>query len=145
MQLFMTLLPYIFLVVSLAVCLSLFYGISQRMQKLRVRLEKCEARIQTESAQLATGIQSIKARVEDIEDGRPPADTTVSMTSSGSGFNSTVRSKVLKMHRLGQSPDKIAEALRVPKGEVDLLVKVHRIVMRPYEEGVSPVAERAAV
>ncbi len=38
------------------------------------------------------------------------------------------------MHRLGQSPDRIAGALRVPKGEVDLLVKVHKIVMRPYEE-----------
>ena len=28
------------------------------------------------------------------------------------------------------------EALRVPKGEVDLLVKVHKIVMRPYEDVV---------
>ena len=38
------------------------------------------------------------------------------------------------MHRLGQSPDRIAGSLRLPKGEVDLLVKVHRIVMRPYED-----------
>jgi hypothetical protein len=41
------------------------------------------------------------------------------------------------MHRLGQPADRIADNLRVPKGEVDLLVKVHQIVMRPYEQ--SPV------
>ena len=47
------------------------------------------------------------------------------------------------MHRLGQSPDRIVGALRVPKGEVDLLVKVHKIVMRPYEEVVlAPLGER---
>ncbi len=58
-------------------------------------------------------------------------------------MNNTLRSKVLKMHRLGQSPDRIAGALRVPKGEVDLLVKVHKIVMRPYEEVVlAPMGEK---
>ena len=43
---------------------------------------------------------------------------------------------MLKLHRLGQPLDRIAGSLRVPKGEVDLLVKVHKIVMRPYEEVV---------
>jgi len=52
-------------------------------------------------------------------------------------LSGNVRSKVLKMHRLGQPADRIADNLRVPKGEVDLLVKVHQIVMRPYEQ--SPV------
>jgi hypothetical protein len=48
--------------------------------------------------------------------------------------NSALRSRVLKMHRLGQSPERIAGSLRLPLGEVDLLVKVHRIVMRPYQD-----------
>jgi hypothetical protein len=37
------------------------------------------------------------------------------------------------MHRLGQPVERIAERLRVPRGEVDLLVKVHAIVMRTYQ------------
>ena len=61
-----------------------------------------------------------------------------------SGLNTTLRSKVLKMHRMGQSMDHIADSLRVPKGEVDLLVKVHRIVMRPYEDGQNLVRQNVA-
>ena len=61
------------------------------------------------------------------------APSGMTAAATGNSVNNTLRSKVLKMHRLGQSPDRIAGALRVPKGEVDLLVKVHKIVMRPYE------------
>jgi hypothetical protein len=33
------------------------------------------------------------------------------------------------MHRKGDPPDRIAAALEVPLQEVDLLLKVHRIVL----------------
>ena len=33
------------------------------------------------------------------------------------------------MHRKGDPPDQIAKALEVPLQEVDLLIKVHRIVI----------------
>ena len=61
----------------------------------------------------------------------------------GSGLSTTLRSKALKMHRMGQPMDRIAENLRVPKGEVELLVKVHQIVMRPYEDGRNLVRQDA--
>src|SRR5689334_12904351 len=108
MQLFLTLLPYILIAVSLIGVVVLFYGLSKRFGKLRSRLEKCEARIDAESSQLANGINAIRGRVDDLEDGRPAADTTVSI-ATGNGVNSTLRSKVLKMHRLGQSSDKISD------------------------------------
>ena len=43
------------------------------------------------------------------------------------------RRKVLKMHRLGSSVEQIAKALRLSKGEVMLLLKVHTIILRPVE------------
>lgn len=144
MQLTWTLLPYALLTVTVSVLLALIHALSKRLLKLRQRLEKCEARVQTESAQLATGMNALKDRVGDLEEGRPPADTSASMTAApAAGLNSTVRSKVLKMHRLGQAPEKIADNLRVPKGEVDLLIKVHQIVMRPYEEGIGSRGRQA--
>jgi hypothetical protein len=33
------------------------------------------------------------------------------------------------MHRRGEAPQKIAAALEIPRQEVELLLKVHRIVM----------------
>ena len=74
-------------------------------------------------------------------DTEPLADGGATLAS---GLNTTLRSKVLKMHRMGQSMDHIADSLRVPRGEVDLLVKVHRIVMRPYEDGQNLVRQKVA-
>ncbi|HTS26733.1 MAG TPA: hypothetical protein VMH81_12735 [Bryobacteraceae bacterium] len=46
------------------------------------------------------------------------------------GFNLTTRSQALRMHRLGDPPERIAAALNLPRQEVDLLLKVHRLVIR---------------
>ncbi len=46
-----------------------------------------------------------------------------------SGFNLSKRSQALRMHRRGEAPEQIATALDVPLQEVDLLLKVHRIVI----------------
>lgn len=45
------------------------------------------------------------------------------------GINLSKRSQALRMHRRGDSPEQIAAALEVPLQELELLVKVHRIVM----------------
>jgi hypothetical protein len=39
------------------------------------------------------------------------------------------RSQALRMHRQGERADQIAENLSLPRQEVDLLLKVHRIVI----------------
>jgi hypothetical protein len=44
------------------------------------------------------------------------------------GLNLSRRSQVLRMHRKGDPPDRIAASLEVPMQEVELLIKVHRIV-----------------
>jgi len=45
------------------------------------------------------------------------------------GLNLCKRSQALRMHRKGDPPAQIAAALEVPLQEVDLLIKVHRIVI----------------
>jgi len=45
------------------------------------------------------------------------------------GLNLSKRSQALRMHRRGDAPVEIASALGIPLQEVDLLVKVHRIVI----------------
>lgn len=56
----------------------------------------------------------------------PPAITTVSI---GQSMNLSRRNQVLRMHLRGDSPSRIAGALKISKSEVDLLLKVHRSVM----------------
>jgi hypothetical protein len=45
------------------------------------------------------------------------------------GLNLSKRSHALRMHRRGEGAEQIASALELPRQEVDLLLKVHRIVL----------------
>jgi hypothetical protein len=137
-MLFVTLLPYMLSAGCLILVPVLFYGISQRLRKLRDHVARSNERIQTETVKSTSEMTALIRRLDQLEMSIP---ASVAPSGNGSSVNSTVRSKALKMHRLGQSPDRIAATLRVPKGEVDLLVKVHKIVMRPYENVPEPQGE----
>jgi hypothetical protein len=148
MKMFLTLLPYLTVVANLAVVLGVLLGLNQRIRELRSRAGKQDNTRAAETARLSAEVDELKTRILELEqaDRSPLAGTApIAAALTGNGVNNTLRSKVLKMHRLGQSADRIAGNLRVPRGEVDLLVKVHKIVMRPYEEVVlSPLAGQEA-
>ena len=59
---------------------------------------------------------------------RKAADQTM-QSSPRPGINLSRRSQALRMHRKGEAPEQIATALQIPQQEVELLVKVHRIVL----------------
>jgi transposase-like protein len=145
----LTLLPYLTVVVNLALVLGILLGLNQRVRELRARAGKQEKALETETARLSAEIAELKGQLQELEQSdhslAPAAAASGAPATTGSSVSTTLRSRVLKMHRLGQSPDRIAGALRVPQGEVDLLVKVHKIVMRPYEEVVlAPLGVAAA-
>jgi len=131
LPLLMSLLPYLLWIVSTSLLLALLYRVSRRVRHLRGRIGHCEARLQSETADLMNRIASLKLRLTEIEEETP---ALAAPASGCAGLDGTIRSKVLKMDRLGQSAERIADTLHLPKGEVDLLVRVHKIVMRPYED-----------
>jgi hypothetical protein len=137
---FLTLLPYLTVIANLVLVLGILLGLNQRVRDLRARSGKQEKTFEKETARLSAEIVELKGQILELEQTdnslTAGAQACGSPAATGNSVNNTLRSKVLKMHRLGQAPDRIAGALRVPKGEVDLLVKVHKIVMRPYEEVV---------
>jgi hypothetical protein len=141
---FLTLLPYLTVAANLTLVLGILLGLNQRLRQLSAHTGRQEAKCQTETARLAVEINGLKAQILELEQSGP-AIAPGAAGPNGNSINSTLRSKVLKLHRLGQSPDRIAGTLRLPRGEVDLLVKVHKIVMRPYEEVVlAPLMEEFA-
>ncbi len=97
--------------------------------KNELRLLRLESRVASGPAENNT------AKAEPVPVDPQPAPTAKPFQ----GLNSTTRSKVLKMHWLGQSADQIAGKLGLQKGEVDLLIKVHQITMRALENPSSPV------
>jgi hypothetical protein len=141
MQLAIRLLPYVAIGISLIIFLGLFFQLARTVEKLRSRLGRFEAQVH-QLADLNARINGLNLRIEELESAGGPSGQA--LTGKPAALSGTVRSKVLKMHRLGQAPEKIADNLRVPKGEVDLLVKVHQIVMRPYEQAPVGTGEAEA-
>ena len=80
---------------------------------------------------------------EELVDVNPPAAPAAAI---GQSMNLSRRNQVLRMHLRGDSPSRIAGALKISKSEVDLLLKVHRTVIPPSTwspTGTAPESRRA--
>ena len=111
------------------VALSLF-----AMYRSKAMVRAAEQRVAAERRQslenvgeLQRSVESMSAQLLDLR--REPVPTFPMAVQPKAGLNLSKRSQALRMHRRGDAPEQIAEALDVPSQEVDLLVKVHRIVM----------------
>jgi len=73
--------------------------------------------------------QSLEALAEEVQELRqcPPPVSLGGAVKPGLNLNK--RAQALRMHRRGDPPEEIAAKLAISRQEVDLLLKVHRIVM----------------
>lgn len=91
-------------------------------QRAKAAQERCDAVLES----LRENQNSLAAELRELRQQTP---MTVAFTPLKAGLNLTKRSQALRMHRRGDPPDRIAVALDIPLQEVDLLLKVHRIVI----------------
>jgi len=106
-------------------------------QQHRTARERAEAdwarRTATWEAALETisqRVESLTAELRDLEEQIPRSGVALSSAPiPRTGLNLTKRAQALRMHRRGDPPDQIAALLELPLQEVDLLLKVHRIVL----------------
>lgn len=91
-----------------------------------------DRRSHTTQARLDAELESAKEKVNELagEVCQIRDQTPQTPALPRSGFNVSTRSQALRMHRRGDSPGQIASALQVPLQEVELLLKVHRIVLQ---------------
>jgi O6-methylguanine-DNA--protein-cysteine methyltransferase len=112
-----------------AVCLVIVANLSVRLTKLSREFKKRERSVpdseSTELSDLKHDLEALAARLTTLE--LEPRDSSVGV-SLRSGMNLNKRTQALRQLRLGQATGDIAKNLEMPKAEVDLLVKVHRIV-----------------
>jgi hypothetical protein len=91
--------------------------------------ERTRARLEELQAVTAVLQKAWQDQAADLADLRRQPQSGAAPVSPRSGLNLCKRSQALRMHRKGEPPDRIAAALEVPLQEVDLLIKVHRIVL----------------
>lgn len=96
---------------------------SRRLMEHRQRAR--HAQLEAAFASARETVSSLSIKVQQIQEQSPAPAAAVLRP----GFNLTTRSLALRMHRRGDDPGQIAAALQVPLQEVELLLKVHRIVL----------------
>src|SRR3954465_527831 len=74
--------------------------------------------------------QQLQALQKQAQDARQYPPLAAIPPTPRSGMNLDKRSQALRLHRRGEAPPQIAAMLELPLQEVELLIKVHRIVLR---------------
>lgn len=72
-------------------------------------------------------LESLSARLKELE--TRPLPGALEPAAPRAGINLSKRSQAIRLHRRGETADRIAAELQVPRQEVELLLKVHRIVL----------------
>jgi hypothetical protein len=74
--------------------------------------------------------QQLQALQKQAQDARQYPPLAAIPPAPRSGMNLDKRSQALRLHRRGEASSQIAAMLELPLQEVELLIKVHRIVLR---------------
>lgn len=126
---------------QLGICLTVLYGLSiaclGASLYANVRLwahEKRASRLaESETSETAAVLAGLRCELDDcasqIAELLHNASQAPPPGRPRAGLNLTKRSQALRMHRRGDSAAQIAAALEIPLQEVELLLKVHRIVI----------------
>jgi hypothetical protein len=85
------------------------------MERNRQTVRACETRLDSLSAQLA----EVGAR----------GGASAALASTPASLNVSKRGQVLRLHRAGKTSEQICESMAVPRTEVDLLIKVHQLML----------------
>jgi hypothetical protein len=111
---------------GMSFCLYLFITLKCEMRAM-------EKRGQTRERTLAEGLAAAQAALDgaraEMRDLQERTGMLVAPAPAKSGLNLSKRGQVLQMHRRGQAPEQIAASLGLPLTEIDLLIKVHQIVL----------------
>lgn len=101
---------------------------------LKIENRRRETRAAQKEQQLAAVMQELQGAIEALRfDLRTVEDQTGMLTAPRpprSGMNIGSRTRAVKMQRHGQTAAQIATELRLPLKEVELLLKVHQIVVK---------------
>jgi len=119
-------LHYSLLAAGLCLCLYLFFTLKLEMRAAETRGQARVSALAEAVSAVRSALEQVRAQLHDLQEQTgmlvPPAPTR-------SGLNLSRRGQVLQMYRRGQSPDQIAASLGLPLTEIELLIKVHQIVL----------------
>lgn len=135
---FIPIAPYLFMTAGLSLCISIFYSLKREIHRLRSRLKERDTRQDAAARTILAQIEEMRAELRDAEERTaqlvPPAPAR-------SSLNLNMRTQVLRMVRHGEAEEQIAARLGLPRNEVALVVKVHKLSANGPRVGTAAVSQ----
>jgi hypothetical protein len=130
---------YTALSAAMAACLYLFVTLKYDFRRFERRFAGRFDQVQDDAARLSSEALAMGASLADLTSRTAELETTMAVVASAkrdrtlaTGIDANQRTQVIRMTKRGDRPEQIAAELNVPKNEVDLLLKVHRAVVRQF-------------
>jgi DNA-binding NarL/FixJ family response regulator len=116
---------YLLLMAGLGACLYLFLSFKREVRRLEGHWKRRNQELEETVQAMQTHLDELRERLCEAEERTgvlvPPPPTT-------SGLNLSKRTQALRMFARGETPEHIAAALSLPESEVQLLLKVQKMV-----------------
>jgi len=113
---------YALVVISLGLCMYLFFSAKREIRRLQLRMKQQNVLLQEAYDRMEFAVEQLRKQFEELEGKAgemvPPAK---------SGMNLNKRTQAARMFRRGERPEQIAAALSLPQNEVALLLKIHQV------------------
>ncbi|MGA3024967.1 MAG: hypothetical protein ABSF98_09375 [Bryobacteraceae bacterium] len=126
-------LPYVVLAAGLIACIVLFLSLKLELRR-QSGLSRGRNRLEETVDGLSAAFEQIRVRLEETT--QPPPVSPV--WSGNPSVNLNRRGQVLRLFRRGDTPRQIASTLGMRQGEVDLIIKVHQMVLGSTGGGKAP-------
>jgi hypothetical protein len=109
-----------------AVCLLAVFRAHSLVREMKARADHKQSDNTAGLQSLRDTVDALAAQLHDLQS-HPPVAPPPGLPKPG--LNLSKRSHALRLHRRGENAEQIAAALELPRQEVELLLKVHRIVL----------------
>lgn len=118
--------PYILIALNSLLCLAFFLCLENEIRVLkRASLPHQRAKDMIVH-DLKTKLEHLSERVRDAEE---RAGISVTPPSPTASLNLNKRTQIIRMSRRGEPAENISASLSVPRKEVELLLKVHSLIL----------------
>lgn len=110
------------LTLVLVVCVYLFVSVKRELHASEARWLRRGEGLRTELREVAEELETLRKELETMEQKSDPIASVARALGSGT------RIQALRMIKHGEGPEHISAALGLPRNEIELLIKVQRLM-----------------
>jgi hypothetical protein len=118
--------PYALMVAGILVCLLVFLSLKREIQDIKAKARRGQEGWERASEELSRRLDEVTERLREAEE---RAGLLVAPAPPRSGLNLAKRTQAMRMYRQGKDPRAVAATLDLPRADVELLMKVQKIVL----------------